>query len=60
MGLHFYVVNVRPSSLQSAVLVDFINHFHVIYFPGTFGFYFYIVGPLLLYVGNDCFKYNCW
>ena len=40
MGLHIYVVNVRPSSLQSAVLVDFINHFHVIYFPGTFGFYF--------------------
>ena len=40
--LHFcyYAVNLRLSSLHTDVLVDCIHDFHVIDFPGKYGFYF--------------------
>ena len=42
LGRHFfyYPVKLRLSLLHSDILVDCIHHFHVINFPGIYGFYF--------------------
>ena len=37
---NYYTVNLRLSLFDSVVLVDCIHHFHIIYFPGIYGFYF--------------------